>query len=162
MGHPARGIPFNLDHEIQLWQRHIATEAMECQDLLKSQLARLLGDRNPHLYQQDADRIVDIVLDEITAALKDGGRVDSAGSDRSRSGHVMPAWAATLAAARLSRSQQSSHLPSGVARTCTGASTNRKSDAVMSGRQHIFHAVRHVPLLADQCSLAVFAEPRIT
>lgn len=79
MSHPARGIPFNLDHEIQLWQRHIATEAMECQDLLKSQLARLLGDRNPHLYQQDADRIVDIVLDEITAALKDGGRVELRG-----------------------------------------------------------------------------------
>jgi integration host factor subunit beta len=39
----------------------------------------MLADRNPHLYQQDADRIVDIILDEITAALRDGGRVELRG-----------------------------------------------------------------------------------
>lgn len=39
----------------------------------------MLADRNPHLYQQDADRIVDVVLDEVTAALRDGGRVELRG-----------------------------------------------------------------------------------
>ena len=47
--------------------------------MLKSQVARLLADRNPHLYQQDADRLIDVVLDEITAALRDGGRVELRG-----------------------------------------------------------------------------------
>ena len=60
--------------------------------MLKSQLARLLADRNPHLYKQDADRLIDVVLDEITAALRDGGRVELRGfgsfSVRSRNARI--------------------------------------------------------------------------
>lgn len=47
--------------------------------MIKSELAKKLADKNPHLYIQDADRIVNIVLDEITNALREGGRVELRG-----------------------------------------------------------------------------------
>lgn len=47
--------------------------------MIKSELAKKLADKNPHLYIQDADRIVNIVLDEITNTLREGGRVELRG-----------------------------------------------------------------------------------
>jgi integration host factor subunit beta len=47
--------------------------------MIKSELAKKLADKNPHLYIQDVDRIVNIVLDEITNALLAGGRVELRG-----------------------------------------------------------------------------------
>ena len=39
----------------------------------------ILAEKNPHLYQRDVDRIVATVLDEITAALARGDRVELRG-----------------------------------------------------------------------------------
>jgi len=44
--------------------------------MIKSEFVKKLADKNPHLYVQDVDRIVNIVLDEITTALREGGRVE--------------------------------------------------------------------------------------
>ena len=47
--------------------------------MIKSEFVKKLADKNPHLYVQDVDRIVNIVLDEITTALREGGRVELRG-----------------------------------------------------------------------------------
>ena len=47
--------------------------------MIKSELAKKLADQYPHLYIQDVDRIVNIILDEITNALREGGRVELRG-----------------------------------------------------------------------------------
>ena len=40
--------------------------------MIKSDLIQKIYTKNPHLYQQDLDRVVNTVLNEITKALKDG------------------------------------------------------------------------------------------
>jgi integration host factor subunit beta len=47
--------------------------------MIKSEIAKKLADKNPHLYIQDVDRVVNIVRDEITNALREGGRVELRG-----------------------------------------------------------------------------------
>lgn len=47
--------------------------------MIKSEFVKKLADKNPHLYLQDVDRIVNIVLDEITTTLREGGRVELRG-----------------------------------------------------------------------------------
>ena len=47
--------------------------------MTKSELIQRLADRNPHLLQRDAERIVTTILDEITAALASGDRVELRG-----------------------------------------------------------------------------------
>ena len=47
--------------------------------MFKSEFVKKLADKNPHLYVEDVDRIVNIVLDEITTALREGGRVELRG-----------------------------------------------------------------------------------
>ena len=47
--------------------------------MTKSELIQHLAERNPHLYQRDVERIVATILDEITAALARGGRVELRG-----------------------------------------------------------------------------------
>jgi integration host factor subunit beta len=47
--------------------------------MIKSELARKLAERNPHLYLHSAERIVDVVFDEIVNALRDGSRVELRG-----------------------------------------------------------------------------------
>ena len=44
--------------------------------MLKSELVRLISDRNPHLYQRDAENIVNAILGEIVAAMARGDRVE--------------------------------------------------------------------------------------
>lgn len=60
--------------------------------MLKSELVQKLAEKNPHLYHQDLERIVNIVLNEITETLKDGGRVELRGfgafTTKSRDGRV--------------------------------------------------------------------------
>jgi integration host factor subunit beta len=47
--------------------------------MIKSQLVRLIFDQNPHLYQRDAETIVDAILGEIIKALARGDRVELRG-----------------------------------------------------------------------------------
>ena len=47
--------------------------------MIKSELVQKLSAQCPHLYQRDLERIVSIVLDQITNSLKDGGRVELRG-----------------------------------------------------------------------------------
>jgi integration host factor subunit beta len=47
--------------------------------MIKSEFVKKLADKNPHLYVEDVDRIVNIVLYEITTALREGGRVELRG-----------------------------------------------------------------------------------
>jgi integration host factor subunit beta len=60
--------------------------------MLKSELVQKLAEKNSHLYHQDLERVVNIVLDEITETLKEGGRVELRGfgslGTKSRNGRV--------------------------------------------------------------------------
>ena len=60
--------------------------------MIKSELIQEMSARNPHLYHQDLERIVNAVLDEIVNSLKDGGRVELRGfgtfSARSRNARM--------------------------------------------------------------------------
>ena len=47
--------------------------------VIKSELVQRLAAKNPHLYQRDVERIVNAILDEITAALTRGDRVELRG-----------------------------------------------------------------------------------
>lgn len=47
--------------------------------MIKSELVQKLAAQSPHLYQRDLERIVNLVLDEIVGALKDGDRVELRG-----------------------------------------------------------------------------------
>lgn len=47
--------------------------------MLKSELVRAVAEKNTHLYQQDVERVVNIVLDGILDALRKGGRVELRG-----------------------------------------------------------------------------------
>ncbi len=47
--------------------------------MIKSELVQRLAKTHPHLYQRDIERIVNTVLDEITAALARGDRVELRG-----------------------------------------------------------------------------------
>jgi integration host factor subunit beta len=47
--------------------------------MLKSELVQKLAIQSPHLYQRDLERIVNLVLDEIIGALKEGDRVELRG-----------------------------------------------------------------------------------
>jgi integration host factor subunit beta len=47
--------------------------------VIKSELVQRMAARNPHLYQRDVENIVDAILDEITAGLARGERVELRG-----------------------------------------------------------------------------------
>ena len=47
--------------------------------MTKSELIQRLAERNPHLFQRDVERIVATILDEISAALARGDRVELRG-----------------------------------------------------------------------------------
>lgn len=47
--------------------------------MTKSDLILRMAERNPHLFQRDVERIVATILDEITAALSRGDRVELRG-----------------------------------------------------------------------------------
>jgi integration host factor subunit beta len=47
--------------------------------MTKSELIQRLAEQNPHLFQRDVERIVATILDEITAALARGDRVELRG-----------------------------------------------------------------------------------
>ena len=47
--------------------------------MIKSELVQIVAARNPHLYHRDVENIVNAVLDEITAALTRGDRVELRG-----------------------------------------------------------------------------------
>ena len=44
--------------------------------MLKSELIEKIAAQNPHLYRQDAEKIVNTILDTITAALAQGDRAE--------------------------------------------------------------------------------------
>ena len=47
--------------------------------MIKSQLTQRVAAANPHLYQRDVERIVNVILDEIIASLARGDRVELRG-----------------------------------------------------------------------------------
>ncbi|OXT01918.1 integration host factor subunit beta [Notoacmeibacter marinus] len=47
--------------------------------MIKSELVQTIANRNPHLFQRDVDRIVNVVLEEISQALIQGDRVELRG-----------------------------------------------------------------------------------
>jgi integration host factor subunit beta len=47
--------------------------------MIKSELIQKIAVSNPHLYQRDIERIVDVIFDEIVAALARGDRVELRG-----------------------------------------------------------------------------------
>ena len=47
--------------------------------MIKSELVQVIAERNPHLYQRDVENIVGAILEEITAALARGDRVELRG-----------------------------------------------------------------------------------
>ena len=47
--------------------------------MIKSELVQVIAERNPHLYQRDVENIVSAILEEITAALSRGDRVELRG-----------------------------------------------------------------------------------
>jgi integration host factor subunit beta len=44
--------------------------------MLKSELVKLIYDRNPHLYQRDVENLVEAILGEIVGAMARGDRVE--------------------------------------------------------------------------------------
>ncbi len=47
--------------------------------MIKSELIAHLASENPHLTQRDIERVVSVILDSMTAALENGGRVELRG-----------------------------------------------------------------------------------
>lgn len=47
--------------------------------MIKSELVQRLCEQNPHLYQRDIEKIVNAILDTISDALAQGGRVELRG-----------------------------------------------------------------------------------
>jgi integration host factor subunit beta len=47
--------------------------------MIKSELVQKLSEQNPHLYQRDIEKIVNAILDTISDALAQGGRVELRG-----------------------------------------------------------------------------------
>ncbi len=47
--------------------------------MIKSELVQKITSANPHLYQRDVERIVNVIFDEIIAALARGDRVELRG-----------------------------------------------------------------------------------
>ncbi|RLQ86899.1 integration host factor subunit beta [Notoacmeibacter ruber] len=47
--------------------------------MIKSELVQTIANRNPHLFQRDVDRIVNVILEEISQALIEGDRVELRG-----------------------------------------------------------------------------------
>jgi integration host factor subunit beta len=47
--------------------------------MLKSELIERISSQNPHLYQQDVEKVVDAIFDQITEALAHGDRVELRG-----------------------------------------------------------------------------------
>ena len=47
--------------------------------MIKSELVQKIAEQNPHLYQRDVENIVNAILEEITAALSEGDRVELRG-----------------------------------------------------------------------------------
>jgi len=60
--------------------------------MIKSELVQKIADKNPHLYHRDVERIVNRILDEVIAAMRDGSRVELRGfgafSVKSRAGRL--------------------------------------------------------------------------
>ena len=47
--------------------------------MIKSELVQKIADKSPHLYHRDIERIVNTILDEVIAAMKDGNRIELRG-----------------------------------------------------------------------------------
>ena len=47
--------------------------------MIRSELIQKIADENPHLYQRDVERIVNVIFDEIIEAMARGDRVELRG-----------------------------------------------------------------------------------
>lgn len=93
--------------------------------MIKSKLAPNLASRNPHLYQRELERIVNIVLDEIVSALQDGAGSDCGTSVRSQRRSAVLAGAVILAPALLSSLPLRRLRHSSLSRRCGSISMRR-------------------------------------
>ena len=57
----------------------MALSASAGRSMIKSELVQRISSANPHLYQRDVENIVNAILNEITAALARGDRVELRG-----------------------------------------------------------------------------------
>ena len=58
--------------------------------MIKSELVEKIVQENPHLFQRDVEKIVTVVLDEITEAISSGKRVELRGFGTFGVKHRMP------------------------------------------------------------------------
>jgi integration host factor subunit beta len=56
-----------------------ATNALKVEIMLRSELVTKLADENPHLRQDDLEKVVEVILEEIAGALERGDRVELRG-----------------------------------------------------------------------------------
>jgi integration host factor subunit beta len=47
--------------------------------MIKSELVQRIASQNPHLYQRDVENIINAILNEVTAAMSKGDRVELRG-----------------------------------------------------------------------------------
>jgi nucleoid DNA-binding protein len=94
--------------------------------MIKSELVSKLTEQNPHLYQRDIEQIVNAILDTISDALAQGGRVELRGSAPSRSRSARLAQAVTRAQVKPFPSPRRSFPCSRLVRRCVTASIRRR------------------------------------
>jgi integration host factor subunit beta len=69
-----------LDATLTLWQLpKIMRRQGPTPDMIKSELVIKLTEQNPHLYQRDIEQVANAILDTISDALAQGGRVELRG-----------------------------------------------------------------------------------
>ena len=61
-------------------KRAVGASGKRAARMIKSDLVTKIAGQNPHLYQRDVENIVNAILNEVTAALARGDRVDCAAS----------------------------------------------------------------------------------
>jgi integration host factor subunit beta len=90
--------PADPGHLPDTWHGHVLRTRSEGFAVIKSELVDRISVQNPHLYRQDAEKIVNTIFLEITAAMGRGDRVELRGfgvffckapgrQDRTKSSH---------------------------------------------------------------------------
>jgi integration host factor subunit beta len=71
--------PADPGHLPNTWHGHVLRTRSEGFAVIKSELVDRISVQNPHLYRQDAEKIVNTIFLEITAAMGRGDRVELRG-----------------------------------------------------------------------------------
>jgi nucleoid DNA-binding protein len=105
--------------------------------MIKSELVIKLTEQNPHLYQRDIEQVVNAILDTISDALAQGGRVSFVASALSRLRNARPAQAVTRAQAKPFPSARKSFPRSRLAKRCVTASIRRRQNERERGAERV-------------------------